>query len=622
VAAWERVSFGELDLIPRRRVPYGVDNQVEARVIFIRSALVEDQLGVKADFLAHNLKIEDQVNSIARARRQANLLANADRKFQFYDSVVPLTIFNRASFEKWRAVIERRKPEILRMSQSDFFVEPLADSHEAKWPLQLDVGRHVVNVHYQHEPGADADGVTVRVPLLELPDLDCDRLEWLVPGLIAEKIEALIRSLPKRVRARFQPVEAVIQAFLEQHQVGSGSLLELLARELKRASGLEVRVEDFALANMPAHFSARIEVIESDGRVLATGRDAAQLVKKFAAQSDLARREVIARTTNGLPIGKEFAWWIAPLPAVLPMPVNIGHQAGQVRAWAALEMSDGQGHFKSRGNVRHDSENVKVGATIGKHAIDQEVHHDQGVRLRQFATLQEAHESQLKALCELVLQLNHGAIEHHLDFHGEFTAIQSVAGSSSDTWKHQLVVRIAELILLEGKEALPTRDELNQQIESVDKKILGATQLVLHAVAALANEVLALDSELKRPAPASWAPILQDAQSERDDLLRRDWLQDMPLNYLLVASTLIKAHRARVAQLEGAGVLRAQRDQFDSLWKPRLAQERPRRCEASTWSQFKWSVRFARLLPWGAGHGLTPPIRERDLEALWLGVTR
>jgi ATP-dependent helicase HrpA len=535
---------------------------------------------------------------------------------------VPLTIFNRASFEKWRAVIERRKPEILRMSQSDFFVEPLADSHEAKWPLQLDVGRHVVNVHYQHEPGADADGVTVRVPLLELPDLDCDRLEWLVPGLIAEKIEALIRSLPKRVRARFQPVEAVIQAFLEQHQVGSGSLLELLARELKRASGLEVRVEDFALANMPAHFSARIEVIESDGRVLATGRDAAQLVKKFAAQSDLARREVIARTTNGLPIGKEFAWWIAPLPAVLPMPVNIGHQAGQVRAWAALEMSDGQGHFKSRGNVRHDSENVKVGATIGKHAIDQEVHHDQGVRLRQFATLQEAHESQLKALCELVLQLNHGAIEHHLDFHGEFTAIQSVAGSSSDTWKHQLVVRIAELILLEGKEALPTRDELNQQIESVDKKILGATQLVLHAVAALANEVLALDSELKRPAPASWAPILQDAQSERDDLLRRDWLQDMPLNYLLVASTLIKAHRARVAQLEGAGVLRAQRDQFDSLWKPRLAQERPRRCEASTWSQFKWSVRFARLLPWGAGHGLTPPIRERDLEALWLGVTR
>ena len=622
VAAWERVSFGELDLIPRRRVPYGVDNQVEARVIFIRSALVEEQLGVQADFVTHNRMIEEQVNSIARARRQANLLANADRKFQFYDSVVPPTIFNRASFEKWRAVIERRKPEILRMSQSDFFVEPLADSHEAKWPLQLDVGSHVVNVLYQHEPGADADGVTVRVPLLELPDLDCDRLEWLVPGLIAEKIEALIRSLPKRVRARFQPVEAVIQAFLEQYQVGSGSLLELLARELKRASGLEVRVEDFALANVPAHFSARVEVIESDGRVLATGRDARGLVKKFAAQSDLARREVIARTTNGLPIGKEFAWWIAPLPAVLPMLVNIGHQAGQVRAWAALEMCDGQEYFKSRSNVRHPDAHVKAGATSGLYAIDQEVHNDRGVRLRQFATFQEAHESQSRALCELVLQLNRGAIEHHLDFYGEFMAIQSVAGSSSDAWKHQLVARIAQLILLEGKEALPTRDEFNQQIEGVDKKILGASQCVLYAVAALANEVRALDSDLKRPAPASWAPILQDAQSERDDLLRPDWLQDMPLNYLLVASTLIKAHRARVAQLEGAGVLRAQRDQFDALWKPRLAQERPRRCEASTWSQLKWSVRFARLLPWGAGHGLTPPIRERDLEALWLGVTR
>ena len=590
VAAWERVSFGGLDLIPRRRVPYGVDHHEEARVIFIRSALVEEQLGVQADFVTHNRVIEEQVNSIARARRQANLLANADRKFQFYDSVVPRDIFNRASFEKWRAVIERRKPDLLRMSQSDFFVQPLPDSHEARWPLQLDVGRHVVNVQYQHEPGADADGVTVRVPLLELPDLDFERLEWLVPGLLEEKIEALIRSLPKRVRARFHPVEAVIGAFLEQHHVGSGSLLELLARELKRASGLEVRVEDFALANVPAHFTARVEVVDHDGRVLATGRDAQGLVKRFAAQADQARKAVIARTTSGLPIGKMFAWWIAPLPAVLPMQVNIAHNSGQVRAWAALEICQPES------------------STCG-------------VRLRQFATLQEAHESQLRALCELVLQLNSGAIEHHLEFHAEHAAIELVARGSGDSWKSQLHARIAELILQEGKDQLPTRDEFNEQIEGVDKKILGATQRVLNAVAALAGEVLALDSDLKRPAPASWAPILQEARADCEDLLRPDWIQNMPLNYLLVASTLIKAHRARVAQLEGAGVLRAQRDQFDALWKPRLSQERPKRCQATTWTQLQWSVRFARLLPWGAGQGLTPPIRERDLEALWLGVS-
>ena len=591
VAAWQRVSFGGLDLIARRRVPYGVDHPQEARVLFVRYGLAEGGLGVQADFLAHNRKIEEQVNSIARARRQANLLANADRKFQFYDSVVPRDIFNRASFEKWRAVIERRKPDILRMTQSDFFAQPLPDSHEAQWPLQLDVGRHVANVQYQHEPGADADGVSVRVPLLELPDLDCERLEWLVPGLIAEKIEALIRSLPKRVRARFHPVEAVIQAFLEQYAVGSGSLLELLARELKRASGLEVRVEDFALANVPAHFSARIEVIDNDGRVLASSRDAPELLRRFGAQADQARRAVIERTTNGLPIGKEFAWWIAPLPEVLPMTVNISHDAVQVRAFSALEVCQPE---QNRG----------------------------GVRLRQFATLQEAHESQLHALCELVLQLNRGAIEHHLEFHGEFAAIESVARLSGDAWQNQLLSRIAELILLEGKETLPTRQEFNEQIEGVDKKILGATQRVLHAVAGLAEQVRALDSELKRSSPASWAQILQEAKIDRDDLLRQDWIQRIPLNYLLVASSLIKAHRARVVQLEGAGVLRAQRDQFDLLWKPRLAQERPKRCEHKVWTQLQWNVRLARMLPWGAGQGLTPPIRERDLEALWLGFTR
>ena len=591
VAAWQRVSFGGLDLIARRRVPYGVDHPQEARVLFVRYGLAEGGLGVQADFLAHNRKIEEQVNSIARARRQANLLANADRKFQFYDSVVPHDIFNRASFEKWRAVIERRKPEILRMTQSDFFAQPLPDSHEAQWPLQLDVGRHVANVQYQHEPGADADGVSVRVPLLELPDLDCERLEWLVPGLIAEKIEALIRSLPKRVRARFHPVEAVIQAFLEQYAVGSGSLLELLARELKRASGLEVRVEDFALANVPAHFSARVEVIDNDGRVLASSRDALELLRRFGAQADQARRAVIERTTNGLPIGKEFAWWIAPLPEVLPMTVNISHDAAQVRAFCALEVCQPE---QNRG----------------------------GVRLRQFATLQEAHESQLHALCELVLQLNRGAIEHHLEFHGEFAAIESVARLSGDAWKNQLLGRIAQLLLFDGHEHLPTRDQFNERIEGLDKNILGATQRVLHAVAALAHEVRALDSDLKRPAPASWAPILQEAQADRDDALRPGWIHNMPLNYLLVAHTLIKAHRARVAQLEGAGVLRAQRDQFDALWKPRLSQQRPKRCDEANWTQLRWCVRFARLLPWGAGQGLTPPIRERDLEAQWLGFTR
>lgn len=591
VAAWQRVSFGGLDLIARRRVPYGVDHPQEARVLFVRYGLAEGGLGVQADFLAHNRKIEEQVNSIARARRQANLLANADRKFQFYDSVVPRDIFNRASFEKWRAVIERRKPDILRMTQSDFFAQPLPDSHEAQWPLQLDVGRHVANVQYQHEPGADADGVSVRVPLLELPDLDCERLEWLVPGLIAEKIEALIRSLPKRVRARFHPVEAVIQAFLEQYAVGSGSLLELLARELKRASGLEVRVEDFALANVPAHFSARVEVIDNDGRVLASGRDAPELLRRFGAQADQARRAVIARTANGLPIGKEFAWWIAPLPEVLPMTVNISHDAAQVRAFSALEVCQPE---QNRG----------------------------GVRLRQFATLQEAHESQLHALCELVLQLNRGAIEHHLEFHGEFAAIESVARLSGDAWKNELLGRIAQLLLFDGYEHLPTRDQFNERIEGLDKNILGATQRVLHAVAALAHEVRALDSDLKRPAPASWAPILQEAQADRDDALRPGWIHNMPLNYLLVAHTLIKAHRARVAQLEGAGVLRAQRDQFDALWKPRLSQQRPKRCDEATWTQLRWCVRFARLLPWGAGQGLTPPIRERDLEAQWLGFTR
>jgi len=175
VAAWERVSLGQLDLIEKRRVPYGPVNPADARVVFIRSALVEEQLGVDAPFLAVNRATLQDVEAWAQARRRSDLLADAEAVYRFYDQRLPEGVHSRPDFERWRREAERRDPRALLLQRVHLITE---EPDDAAFPRALDAGAGSMPVRYLHAPGAVDDGVTLRVPLVSLPDLDAARLEW------------------------------------------------------------------------------------------------------------------------------------------------------------------------------------------------------------------------------------------------------------------------------------------------------------------------------------------------------------------------------------------------------------------------------------------------------------
>ncbi len=284
VAAWERVAIGSLTVVPRRRVPFGPIDPVGARDIFIHSALVDGELRTQGDFLRHNANVLESIALLQAKGRHGDLLVDSAARFSFYDARVPADIHSQPSFEKWRKEIERSKPQFLRMRPEDLLKPGTVAPDVSRFPDALESNGVGLELAYRHAPGEVADGVTLRVPLAAVNRLAVDRLEWLVPGLIEEKLVELLRALPKRLRVRFQPAAEYASGAAETLRFGEGSLVEAFARYLSELARVEVRPADFDLAHLPAHLLMRVQVVEGE-RILAEGRDPRALVERFRERS-------------------------------------------------------------------------------------------------------------------------------------------------------------------------------------------------------------------------------------------------------------------------------------------------------------------------------------------------
>ncbi len=577
VAAWERVSLGQLDLVERRRVPYGPRNPEEARVVFLRSALVEEQLGVEAPFLVHNRKVRDQAEAWAQARRRSDLLADADAVYRFYDGRVPPGVHSRPDFERWRREVERRQPALLHLQRTDLVAETPDD---AAFPAELITAAGALSVRYRHAPGTADDGATVRVPLVTLPELDVQALEWSMPGHRMELVQALVRSLPKRVRARFQPVEEFAGGFLQARGPSDGALRPLLAAWLSAAGGLEVGVVDFDLAAVPAHLRPRVEVVQG-GASLGVSRDAAELQRVLGGPATAARESALTAFEQGRWCGLRVSDWPDFSPR-LPQRLQVPAGNAMIHGWGTLEASA------------------------------------DGAR----TAFVEAESHAVALLRRACVHLAHAAlrseVRHHLDFDpGYQPLVWSARGLGSPASLVQLAAMGAVARACLGDRATPSCEhELNAAVDAGRAALLACTQATLRWMDAASLACEALQRELARPAPAEWGPILAAARSGRDWLLRRERLETLDAAHLSRVPAMLAACTDRLRRLSGGGapaVAQALAG-FDD-WFERANSSGPRGVSASAWRDFGWLVREARM-GLHARDGAPWP-RLRDVQAAW-----
>ena len=292
VAASMRATLYGLPVVNGRKVHYGPIDPVKSRELFIRGALVAGDYESRAPFFVHNRKLLEEIDDLAHRARNARMSVDEAVLYRWFDDRVPEGIHNGAAFEKWRREAEARSPRLLHLARADLLDQRGADA--ADFPPELDLGGVRFALAYRFDPGAEDDGVTLLVPLAALNQVPAGPCDWLVPGLLEEKITALIKSLPQSIRRAFVPVPEFARAAAEAlvaTKPAATALTDALADFLARSTGQSIPRDAWRPEALAPHLSMNFRVLDPANRILGEGRDLAALRRELGGQASATLRQ-------------------------------------------------------------------------------------------------------------------------------------------------------------------------------------------------------------------------------------------------------------------------------------------------------------------------------------------
>ncbi|MFI9052637.1 ATP-dependent RNA helicase HrpA [Streptomyces sp. NPDC053427] len=273
VMAYERVTLYGVPLVAQRKITYGRIDPETSRDLFIRNALVEGDWRTHHQFFHDNRKLLGEVEELEHRARRRDILVDDETLFDFYDQRIPEDIVSGAHFDAWWKKQQREEPELLNFEHSMLINESAEAVTKDDYPDSWRQGKLKFKVTYQFEPGADADGVTVHIPLQVLNQVSSEGFDWQIPGLREQLVTELIRSLPKPIRRNYVPAPNFAARFLDSTVPLQGALTTSLAAGLQRMVGVPVEAGDFDTAKIPDHLKITFRVIDERRRKLAEAKD-------------------------------------------------------------------------------------------------------------------------------------------------------------------------------------------------------------------------------------------------------------------------------------------------------------------------------------------------------------
>jgi ATP-dependent helicase HrpA len=504
VQAFEQVSLYGLILVERRAVTFAKQEPALAHAIFLREALARCELDARADFVRANTRVLAEAREIEAQQRREGLLKSDEDLAAFFAGKLPEDVASTAALDAWYRRAAAPERAALRWSLHDV-LEAGAHGNADAFPEALEVGNQRLRFEYRFVPGDAADGVTLRVPLPLLNAVPAARCEWLVPGLLQDKVAALIRSLPKTLRRNFVPAPEFARAFCEAETPRDQPLARCLAAFLKKITGVAVDATDFDKAGLPAHLRMRFEVCDESGQVLAAGRDLDGLRERWAERAHAAFSRKAA-----VPVAREDVrdWDFDAIP-------RVAETRGGMPAFPAL---------------------VDLGATVA---------------LRVFETRGEAeaaHRGGVERLLRLALSSEFKRAQKQLPLkpklavafapHGRADALREgiVEGAFAD------VLRAHELDVRERGAWQALRDAASHALFGAAMERLNLAEPILAGLAELQPW---LKPARQGAAQASYA----DLHAQLDALLAPNFLRDLPRVRLAHLPRYLKAMRLRAGKL-------------------------------------------------------------------------
>ena len=311
VIADEKVTLYGVPIVAARPVNYGAIDPTVSREIFIQSALVEGDWNTKHKFFKENQRLVREVEELEHKSRRRDILVDDRTLFEFYDQRIGTEVVSQKHFDTWWKKAQQKDPELLNFERSFLINDDAEQVSKLDFPNFWHQGNLKLKLTYQFEPGTDADGVTVHIPLPLLNQVEMTGFDWQIPGLREELVIALIKSLPKSYRRNFVPTPNYAQAFLGRAVPLEKPLLDTLIHELRRMTGVTVEAEYWNWEQIPSHLKMTFRVVDENGKKIAESMNLDEL--KFNLK-DRVQESISAVADDGIEQSGLHIWSFADLP--------------------------------------------------------------------------------------------------------------------------------------------------------------------------------------------------------------------------------------------------------------------------------------------------------------------
>ncbi|MDF0377125.1 ATP-dependent RNA helicase HrpA [Methylophilus sp. YYY-1] len=583
VVAWERVSLYGLTIVPKRRVHYGPIAPTEAREIFIREALANMEFDTRAPFFEANRRLISEVEALEHKARRQDVLVDEHQLFVFYDQVVPpiadpYHVYNGAAFEKWRQDAEKANPKVLYLTRESLMRHGASAITEVQFPETIVVDGEVVPLKYRFEPGHVLDGVTVTIPLALLNQLDATVTEWLVPGMVRDKVTALIKALPKTLRRVCVPVPEFVTGFLEAKQTAQ-PLLPALAEFIQQKTGLKLKPEEFDLAGLEPHHRMNFSVVDEKGRELGMGRDWNQLKKQLGSAAQLTFRT----GSPGIEKSGLKQWDFGDLPATL----TFSKDGRQLTGYPGLEDNGDSVAIKL-----FDTPEAALAA------------HRKGVcRLMRFE------------LKEQVKQLEKGLP----DFNQYALLLRAIM--NPDQLREDMLQCIADRAFIAEDDLPRSNAEFMQLKTRARTRLPAVTEALTRQAQLIANEYQVLVAQLQKMTPVT-QKIKRDCEQQLQGLLYHGFFSQTPWEQLPHLPRYLKAIKLRIdkypTSIERDGRHAQALVQLEQRWQQKIEQLRKAHLPVTIQLQdFAWQLQELRVSLFAQELRTPYPVSTKRLEKLW-----
>ena len=584
--AFEKVTLFGLPVVPRRRVRYAKINVDQSREMMIRHGLVEGDLEIELSCLIHNRRLLEELEGLQSRTRRADLIVDEDARFDFYEERIPKDIADVQRLKRWLKGAAKRKRKPLHMTKDNLRQEGTEDVTGQEFPDEIKVASMQIPLEYHLEPGSPQDGVSLVVPKEALNQLDQRRLGWLVPGLIEEKVVALIRSLPKSVRRQFVPAAETAKDVVRRLQFGEGSFEETVARLLSQIGSERIGPDDFDVSRLPVHLRMNVRVIDGDGEILTAGRDIAEL------RTEIGRE--LAKGFEDLDDGRWkrdgiTEWDFGELPA----KVSLTSGGVGVTGYPSL---------------------VDQGGSVSLRLIDQPTKAALETRsgLRRLAAI--ALRRPVKRQLDNLPDINHWTLD-------------AVTMGCASAFRDNLADLIVDRAFFPQKGAYPRTEADYQARLKRAKGLVGvAVQDAVETLTSLMDSYRQMRKALKNSKSPPWKAAVADVKQQMADLTAAGFLTATPWGWLLQFPRYFDAARMRLEKLPRNGAAKdlAHQDKVAEClarWKQRADAHAERGFCDPQLDHYRWMIEEYRVSLFAQQLGTAVPVSEERLAAQWSKVT-